>query len=72
MRQSVMEYREAVHRMFKGQITPAELRARGLPPFTRQRRGRSIQEQIDFGAGAAGPGNGAQGADDGARARQPH
>ena len=61
MRQSVMEYREAVHRMFKGQITPAELRARGLPPFTRRRvMQRQRQSRIDFEAGAPRPHDGAE------------
>ena len=65
-------YRKLLHRFFDGagDISARELKARGLPPFTRQRRGRSIQEQIDFGAGADGPAR-AQGAEDGARARQP-
>jgi len=59
MRQSVMEYREAVHRMFKGQITPAELRARGLPPFTR-RRVMQRQGRLEFEAGAPRPHDGAE------------
>lgn len=67
-------YRKLLHRFFygDGEVSARDLRARGLPPFTRQRRNKATQAQIDFGTGAAGPGNGAQGADDGARARQPH
>lgn len=66
-------YRRLLHRFFEsGEISARDLRTRGLPLFTRQRRSRAVQEQIDFGAGAAGPGDGAKGADEGARARQPH
>ena len=61
MRQSVMEYREAIHRMFKGLITPAELRARGLPPFIGRRvMQRQRQDSLEFEAGAPRPHDGAE------------
>lgn len=66
-------YRKLLHRFFDGagEISARELKARGLPPFTRQRRGRAVQEQIDFGAGDRGRTK-VHSADEGARARQPH
>lgn len=67
-------YRRLVHRLFSGdpEVSAAVLRRAGLPPVSERQppRKRSTQQVIDFGAGAGGPAR-AQGADDGARARQP-
>lgn len=64
------DYQKLLHRFFDGdgEVSARLLRTAWQP---RRRTRPGIQEQIDFGAGAAGPGNGATGADDGARARQP-
>lgn len=41
----VAEYRELIHRLFVGEATTDELRAKGLPPWVKIRR----QARIGFG-----------------------
>ena len=59
MRLSVTEYRDLVHRMFEGKASPAELRAKGRPPFSR-RRVLQRQGSFEFEAGAPRPHDGAE------------
>ncbi|MBE7413877.1 MAG: hypothetical protein HS130_01060 [Deltaproteobacteria bacterium] len=56
---SSRECRELVHRMFRGEVAPAVVRDKGLPPFTR-RRGRKAQGSFDFEVGAPAPHDGAE------------
>lgn len=65
------DYRKLLHRFFDGEVSARDLRAKGLPTYSRRRTRPGIQKQIDFGAGARGPKTG-DCADDGARSRQPH
>ena len=59
MAMNTAEYRELVHRMFEGKAKPADLRAKGLPPFT-GRRVMQRQGRLEFEAGAPRPHGGAE------------
>lgn len=61
------EHRELVHRLFKGHADIGELKAKGSPVAGRS----NSKPQMKNGAGATVPRETA-GADEGARARQPH
>lgn len=55
---NAQECRELVHRMFRGEVAPAVVRDKGLPPFTR--RPRRAQGSFDFEVGAPAPHDGAE------------